>query len=280
MSFEIVLRSIWHNPGNKGHRFVKLLRAIVWQASKRVLKRRKRLVLANGSRIWAYPDCTISSSLIYADWPEHDELMFIRSCLRQGDSIIDVGANVGHIMLLLSDLVPPLRLYGFEPAPTSFSRLLENWQLNGWQPEHLYPVALSDKDGKLFIRAARNPETTNQVHASKDSLEDIEVESRALDSLSCFEAEAPIGLLKIDVEGYEGAVFKGGAGFLRSSRPRLIMFESLRGKLDTEISRMMRLARYRVFQLDSKGKPDFTRTAAQNLFAIPEETVPLNGQQS
>src|ERR1700692_193356 len=103
MSLTLVLRSVWSNPGNRGRRWTRTLRAVEWQLAKRIRQKPRPITLANGARFLAYPDCVVSSSLIYADWPEHKELTFIRRYLNPGDVVIDVGANVGHMSLLLSD---------------------------------------------------------------------------------------------------------------------------------------------------------------------------------
>ena len=105
----------------------------------------------------AHPDCVISSALIYADWPEYRELTFIRRRLRQGDVVIDVGANVGHILLLVSDIVGPDRLFAFEPTPLSFQRLKENWELNGWCTDHLHPMAIGSAPGNVVHSECGRP---------------------------------------------------------------------------------------------------------------------------
>src|SRR2546421_9815540 len=132
MSLRMIARSVWSNPGNRRKRFRKLLAAATWQYHKRVFRRPKTLVLANGTHFRAYPDCKISSALIYADWPEFYEIHFCRRHLELGDTVVDVGANVGHFSLLLADKVGPENLICFEPTPLTWQRLRENFELNGW----------------------------------------------------------------------------------------------------------------------------------------------------
>jgi hypothetical protein len=80
-----------------------------------------------------------------------------------------------------------------------------------------------------------------------------------------------VGLLKIDVEGYEAEVFEGSHHFLDSIRPRLILFESLGGRLDSKIKAILDRHDYQVFQLDLAGRPEVALLDAQNLFAVPKE---------
>src|SRR5205823_15067838 len=117
MSFRLITKSIWANPGNRGKRLRKTLAALAWQCEKRTLKATRILTLPNNVRFKAYPDCVVSSALIYADWPEYHELMFLRRYLRASELVIDVGANVGHISLLLADVVGPRNVFALEPTP-------------------------------------------------------------------------------------------------------------------------------------------------------------------
>ena len=101
----------------------------------------------------------------------------------------------------------------------------------------------------------------------------MEVPVQTLDALCDLWRDAPIGLLKIDVEGFEAEVFQGGAALLRSHRPRLIMFESLDQHLDPLVRKGLNDAGYGIFQLDESGNPDLRDTTGQNLFAVPEEEL-------
>jgi FkbM family methyltransferase len=221
----------------------------------------------------AYPDCVVSSSLIYSDWPEYTELSFIRRMLRKGDSIIDVGANVGHISLLLADIVGGQNVFAFEPAPRAFHRLEENWQLNDLSTERLFQVAVGASEGEVFIDDDDHPTTTLRVSDSPSGNRAVPVPLVSLDDYRYLWAGRPVGLLKVDVEGYEHDVFQGCSALLREDRPRLIMFESLSGRLDARLATSFAEHNYAVFQLDERGAPDFVHCSEQNLFAVPKEVM-------
>jgi FkbM family methyltransferase len=267
-----VMTFIWTNPGNRGQRLRRTLRGIGWQVAKRLANKTRPLVLANGAHMQVHPDCVVSSALIYTDWPEYHELAFIRERLRSTDVVIDVGANVGHILLLVSDIVEPGHLFAFEPTPVSFLRLKANWELNGWCTNRLFHLAIGSAPGTAFIPNTARPDTTNAVRLTKSN-GDIEVQVRTLDELHELWRDMRIGLLKIDVEGDEAEVFGGGVELLRSQRPRLVMFESLGRCVEPRIARLLNDAGYRIFQLDECGRPDSTRVSAQNLFAMPTEEL-------
>ena len=273
MSIRLIAKSIWNNPGNRGKLLRKSLAAVAWQLRKRTTGSGRSLLLPNGMRFNAYPDCVVSSSLIYSDWPEYKELMFIRRMLRRGDVVIDVGANVGHISLLLSDVVGGQKVFAFEPVPGTYQRLKENWQLNGLPLANIFDVAVGGLCGTVFIKDDQHPTTTLSVSNVPSGDHSVEVRLVPLDDYRHYWQSSPVGLLKVDVEGYETEVFLGGDRLLREDRPRLIMFESLSGCLDTRLAAIMASHRYTVFQLGDDGGPDFSHYSAQNLFAMPQEVL-------
>ena len=203
MSVRLVFNSVWKNPGNRERRFRRLARAAAWQFQKRVVAKPKTIQLPNGALFNAYPDCVVSSALIYADWPEFHELRLVRQVLKTNDVIIDVGANVGHISLLLSDLADPTNIFAFEPTPVSFRRLTENWELNRWPTKNLFQKAVGRTPGSVRVPDTASPETKNRISSSNDPSPTVEVPLIRLDDCrSCWRGRR-LGLLKIDVEGYE-----------------------------------------------------------------------------
>jgi FkbM family methyltransferase len=270
MSLKLVARSVWSNPGNQGRRWRKTLGAVRWQVRKRVWRSGRVLRLANGVRFRAYPDCVVSSALIYADWPEFTELMFLRRFLRPGEAVLDVGANVGHISLLLSDVVGPGSLFAFEPTPVTFGRLTENWRLNGWATDQLFPVAIGSRRGRVRVPDVPCPVTTNSL-TDADTAGTVAVSLVPLDDYRPLLGGRRIGLLKVDVEGYEPEAFRGATQVLAQDRPRIIMFESLGGRLSLDMGQVLGAAGYVPFGLSPGGQPDPRALGAQNLFAVPAE---------
>jgi FkbM family methyltransferase len=270
MSVGLIARSIWTNPGNRGRRLRKAVSAAQWQLQKRLAPSVRRLRLPNGLWFNAYPDCVVSSALIYSDWPEYGALMFVRGNLRRGDVVIDVGANVGHISLLVADLVGADSVFAFEPAPGAFRRLKENWNLNGFATDGLSEIALGASRADVFIEAHDRPTTTLCV-SKAGAGHCTRVPQIPLDDCRHQWTSRTIGFLKIDVEGYEPEVFEGSRRVLTGDRPRLIMFESLGGALDPCVHRILADHDYTLFQLDEHGRPDSSRLSAQNLFARPNE---------
>jgi FkbM family methyltransferase len=273
MTVRIITKSIWSNPGNRGQRLRRTAYAIAWQFWKRSVRRPITLTLANGRQFISHPDCVVSSALVYSHFPEFHELQFLRRQLCGDDVVIDVGANVGHIGLLLSDLVDPASILAFEPTPITFRRLCENWQINGFPIEGLYQVALGGQEGSVSFPDLAHPSTMN-ARVTGDSAGNVSVAHVRLHLLDRYRElwkGRSLGLLKVDVEGYEADVFRGARQTLRNDRPRLIMFESLSGMSEPTVEAELREANYCLFQLDHQGCPSEGPVSNQNLFAAPAE---------
>jgi FkbM family methyltransferase len=266
-----VVRFVWTNPGNRGVRIRKLADAFMWQFQKRMVRRPRTITLANGVRFVAHPDCVISSSLHYTDWPEYAELQFCRRNLTLGQRVIDVGANIGHFSLLLADVVGPESLFCFEPMRTAWDRLVANFRINGWTTSHLENVAVGRSCGTVDFPNPDHPDTTTSISGVGSIGSTVPVSMINLDSIVPQHPPGTIGLLKIDVEGYEREVLFGAAHFLKNSRPKLIMFESLNQQVDPDVAKTLRDADYSVFQVEEDQSVTFDRLDAQNLFAVPNE---------
>src|SRR5262249_34067754 len=154
----------------------------------------------------------------------------------------------GHISLLLGDIVPAQNIFAFEPLPVSFKRLTENWTLNGWATDNLFQAAVGPRQGTVFCVDADNPITTNRVFEGQPiNSQRIPISMVRLDDcLEAFDGHH-IGLLKVDVEGYEPEVFLGARGFISEFKPRLIMFESLGGWVEPEIRKILEHSGYTLF---------------------------------
>jgi len=94
-------------------------------------------------------DLIAKSIQIYGEWAQN-EIDTLNFFIREGDSILDVGAFIGTHSLAFSNLTGKNgRVYAFEPNPSSFEYLKKNTEnKNNIIIENL---ALSDKEEYLFV---------------------------------------------------------------------------------------------------------------------------------
>jgi hypothetical protein len=91
----------------------------------------------------------------------HNDRHVFVSHLREGMTVMDVGANLGLYSLLISRAVGPSgKVYAFEPVPEIFARLKEHIALNNATNVIPVPIALSDEKGhceNVLLEGAKFP---------------------------------------------------------------------------------------------------------------------------
>ena len=80
-----------------------------------------------------------------------------KEVVREGDVVVDLGANMGYFTLLAARLVGKEgKVYAFEPEPINYSLLVKNVELNGYDNVVTVPKAVSHQSG--IVRLFRSDE--------------------------------------------------------------------------------------------------------------------------
>ena len=145
--------------------------------------------------------------------------------VRPGDRIVDAGANFGLYTLAFAGRTGTAgHVTAFEPDPDSASALEANIRVNGWQSRiTVVRAAVGDVNGETRFAGARGVES--RIEAGRTPNPDaITVPIVTLDSAI---GKEQIDVLKIDVEGFEEQVLRGGRTTLASASrgPRAILIE-------------------------------------------------------
>lgn len=217
-------RRIWAHPENEGRRLKTIGVYFAWQAWERAVRRPWTITLAPGRKIRCYPHCAVSSGTLYYRLPERSSMRFLLDHLQPDDIFVDVGANIGTYSLLATT-VPGVRAVAFEPSSATYARAVENVALNRLQDLVRIEKSAVGADRGLVrlsvglgpcnkVLAAPTAAAPNQLH------EDVPMTT--LDAAFPDGAE-PVRLIKVDVEGGEVAVLRGGRELLRRDGPALIV---------------------------------------------------------
>ena len=185
-------------------------------------------------RINLDPEHAIESYYLeHGSWETH-VVSFINYFLKEGNIGVDVGANSGFHTIAMADRVgEPGKVYAFEPDSKSVNRLTRNLSLN---PELVNRVivenqGLSDSPGELKLFASG--QKMGNAYMSKEydpnlwnsgSPDDYEV--CPVTTLDQYFQNALVHFLKVDVEGMELDVLRGGQNLLSRCKP-VIVFETL-----------------------------------------------------
>jgi FkbM family methyltransferase len=149
-----------------------------------------------------YPTNTSANLWINPHSRFHDLSLFRDYC-RPGDTVADVGANIGEVSIVLSRGVGAHgRVFSFEPHPRIFTFLTGNLALNDCANVTARNMALGAEPGMVRMSDDKEDDMNRVVRAGA-----IEVPCSTLDAEL---PPGPIALLKVDVEGFELSVLKGG----------------------------------------------------------------------
>jgi FkbM family methyltransferase len=158
---------------------------------------------------------------------EKPTLKFISKLLKEGDTTIDVGANVGLMSLIFAKCIGNSgKVFSFEPEPNNNAALLNNIKLNSFSNISVSNSALSNKKGVLkFYLSNDNNSGTHSLYYNSEKLSTdfIEVQALPFDEFIVGKNISDIKLIKIDVEGAEIDVIEGMKMTLQSLKPVLIL---------------------------------------------------------
>lgn len=184
----------------------------------------------------AYPnESTVLSFLQSGRYYEPDVSNAMMRILREGDTAIDVGANIGFFTVLLGKLVGPAgRVLSVEPDNANLERLKANLALNGIDNADLLEQPVTDQPGEVtfFINSdnsggnalwdpgefAGNPKSRANPQPRRLAATTLDAEAARLKL-------ATPRLIKIDTEGAEQRVLEGARGLLEGCRVPFVIAE-------------------------------------------------------
>jgi len=142
----------------------------------------------------------------------------LRRHVQPGAVVYDVGANLGFHSLVAARLAGPAgRVEAFEPVPGNAAALARNAQLNGlgWIAIHNVAVGEWEGEGELLMPGDASWSHLSDRGWHRGTRRQLGVRVVTLDTLIERGEIRPPDVVKIDVEGSEGAVLRGLARTLR-----------------------------------------------------------------
>jgi FkbM family methyltransferase len=163
--------------------------------------------------------------------PDYEQNLetFYRSLLHPGDVVLDVGAHTGrHTLPLMRAVAPGGKVEAFEPVPMVREELERATKAG--RPARvdlaIWPYALADRAGSSEFVVALDllaySGLRTRVYDGPTRLERIPVEVRTLDSM--FGTARRVDYIKIDAEGGELGILRGGAALIDRLAP-VVTFE-------------------------------------------------------
>ena len=201
-----------------------------------------------------------------------------RRIVRAGDTVIDVGANVGFwLMGVARSAGPETAIHAFEAFPPNVSRLQAHLELNGmtWVRCHATAVGATPGEASFILPPDGNRGVGSLACQGETS--DLKVPVTTLDAFCHEQGISRVDMLKVDVEGGELDVFRGAQRLLASPDAPIVMFEvgdglaTRFGSTSGEAKRFLEASGYTVFRFDGaklrKVEASEAHPVSEDLFA-------------
>ena len=165
---------------------------------------------------------------------EPDFQKILKKYISEGDTVFDIGANIGYVSVALSKLVGNKgKVFSFEAIPHTSTEFLVNINLNNCSNITLIQKALSNENKKVTFRipdGGTNHSMASMVwHKKEDDTINDEVDYIILDEDKDFKHLSP-SFVKIDVEGSEGMVISGMKELISREKPIIYIECSDKGR--------------------------------------------------
>ncbi len=152
---------------------------------------------------------------------------FIENYVKPKYFVLDIGANIGTTVTQLAAKVGSEGyVIGFEPSPSNYQRAKEHILINKLNNCQVENLGLGDKAGSLkLFKVNKNNPGMNRIIKNKE-IEIYpydEVQVITLDDYCHSKNILTINAIKIDVEGFEYFVLKGGVKALSKWKPTILM---------------------------------------------------------
>ena len=162
---------------------------------------------------------------------EPDAVRCFEKRLKPGDTVLDVGANIGAHTLRLAQIVGPTgKVFAFEPTAYACAKLRANLALNPDLAPRvvLRQLLLADKPGSavpesicsgwpLIHESGLHPDHLGKPHSTEGA------SSSTLDEAVAGAGVESVAFIKLDVDGHELSVLRGATETLRKWRPGIMV---------------------------------------------------------
>lgn len=157
---------------------------------------------------------------------DEDSLAIFTKYINSGMTVIDIGANIGATSLLFSQYVGASgSVYAFEPHPVTFQHLLRSLNLSNL--DNVYATQTGLGSNKSTASLKYNPLSTGWSSINGIGVDYQQTAEITIDRLDDFVSEQGLNrvdFIKVDVEGYEMEVFRGGEVTFSTFKP-VVQFE-------------------------------------------------------
>ena len=169
-----------------------------------------------------YKNCFSLYKLTYKSFKEKQdafEISLMKKYIKAGDTVLDIGANIGFYAEILSGIVGEKgTVHCFEPDTTNFKHLknrcekLTNVQINN--------KAVSDKTEVIKIYTSKQLNVDHRTYKPDEYDEEIDINAIAVDEY--LQSSTHLNFIKMDIQGFEMSAVKGMTKTLQSPSLKML----------------------------------------------------------
>jgi FkbM family methyltransferase len=182
-------------------------------------------IVVRGHTLYLNPDDKVITPFMVRSgtWEPTETEVFLKH-VKAGDTVVDVGANIGYYTVLGAKAVGSAgKVYAFEPDPTGFGLLAKNVKTNGFANVIAEQKALSDKPGKLKLYLDAVNKGDHRIYQTGNR-PSIDIDAVTLDGY-LGKAGRKVDLIKIDTQGAEVVILRGMKETLRQNPSVKLLIE-------------------------------------------------------
>lgn len=233
-----------------------------------------------GLALQCYLDEYVGRSAYYFGDLDPKLSWILKTMLRPGDEFIDVGANIGILTFLGSQLVGETgKVLAVEPQPKINSCLEHAMEANGSSNITLARCGVGAQQETLTLHVPRgNLGSASFSQLSGDEVSTYEVPVTTLTELCRKHEFSNPRLVKLDVEEWEAEVVAGARESWQKNPPAAVIFEMREPSPipETEVGRQMLALGYRFYRLPRhwfhpqivRSDEGFSKAVTHDVFAV------------
>ena len=225
-----------------------------------------------------YKNCFPIYKLTYKSFKEKQdafEISLMKKYIQPGDTVLDIGANIGFYAEILSNIVGEKgNVHCFEPDTTNFKHLksrsgnLPNVTINN--------KAVSDKTETIKIYTSKKLNVDHRTYKPDEYDQEIDIHAVAVDEyLSTSTIE--VNFIKMDIQGFEMSAVKGMIKTLQS--PHLKMLSEFwpygmrkAGTNVLDYFHLLKQYNFHIYLIENNQLIELTEVKVKSFLDLPEST--------
>lgn len=229
-----------------------------------------------------YKNCFPIYKLTYKSFKEKQdafEISLMKKYIKAGDTVLDIGANIGFYAEILSTIVGEKgKVHCFEPDVTNFSHLknrcqkLSNVQINN--------KAVSEKTETIKIYTSKKLNVDHRTYKPDEYDQEIDIFAIGIDeylSVDYAQDDNKVNFIKMDIQGFEMSAVKGMTNTLQS--PHLKMLSEFwpygmrkAGTSVLEYYHFLKQYNFYIYLIENNQLIELTEDKVKTFLELPETT--------